>query len=165
MKDSHTVYIAVGTNLGDKYKNIETAYKLIQSLVGNIISKSHIYCSEPWGFSSNDDFLNSVIEIHTKLSPLELLNKLQHIENKMGRKQKTSKLYESRIIDLDILSYDDLVINSKELTLPHPYIEKRNFVYIPLREICPNWVNPITSLRLDDIKKDLNIKKYPKKNI
>ena len=163
MKQLHKVYIAVGTNLGDKYQNIYDAYKLIQNQIGNITSKSHIYITKPWGFNSTSDFYNSVIEVYTYKTPKDLLTALKHIENKMGRKPKMGNQYESRVIDLDILSFEDIIINSEELTIPHPHIEKRNFVYYPFLDVCLNWINPKTKVYLKTINKDENIKKFTKK--
>jgi 2-amino-4-hydroxy-6-hydroxymethyldihydropteridine diphosphokinase len=159
MKQLHKVYIGVGTNLGDKYKNIYNAYLLVQAKIGNITSKSSIYISEPWGFETTETFLNSVIEVYTYLSPIDLLMALKKIEKEIGRKKKISKQYESRIIDLDILLYDQLVMETEELTIPHLFIQQRNFVYIPLLEINKKIVNPktkkplITQVKFEKLKK------------
>jgi 2-amino-4-hydroxy-6-hydroxymethyldihydropteridine diphosphokinase len=163
MKQLHKVYIGVGTNLGDKYQNIYNAYKHIQTKIGNITSKSSIYVSEPWGFESTEIFLNSVIEIYTDLSPTDLLNKLKKIEIEVGRKKKKSNQYESRIIDLDIILYNNLVMKTEELTIPHPFFEQRDFVYIPLIEINKKIVNPKTKKQLLSQVKFTKLKKFFKK--
>jgi len=160
MKQLHKVYIGVGSNLGDKYQNIYLAYRLIQSKIGNITSKSSIYISEPWGFESDELFLNSVIEIHSKLQPLELLNQLKQIEKELGRKKKQSDTYESRLIDLDILFYDKLILKNDQLTIPHPHVEKRSFVYMPLLEIQPNFIQTQTKSKLKNTVKIEKLKKF-----
>ncbi len=164
MTQLHKVYIGVGTNLGDKYQNICMAYQQILKLVGNITSKSSIYVSEPWGFESTEMFLNSVIEIYTSLTPHQLLKELKTIEKNIGRTRKTSTQYQSRIIDLDVLLYDDLIINKDNLTIPHPHFTKRNFVYIPLLEINKNIINPLNLKKVIDEVKIEKLEKFFKKN-
>ncbi len=164
MPQLHKVYIGVGTNLGDKYNNIYLAYQQIQKLVGNITSKSSIYISEPWGFKATELFFNTVIEVYTQLSPKQLLNTLKNIEKKMGRKEKTSTEYQSRIIDLDILFFDDMTINNKHLTIPHPHFKQRDFVYMPLLEIDENIINPITNKKVRFEVKQKKMEKFFKKN-
>ncbi len=164
MTQLHKVYIGVGTNLGDKYQNIYLAYQQIQKLVGNITSKSSIYVSEPWGFESTELFFNTVIEVHTQLLPEQLLDTLKYIEKKLGRKEKTSTEYQSRIIDLDIIFYDDLIINNKHLTIPHPYFKQRDFVYMPLLEIDENIINPITNKKVSLEVEQKKLEKFFKKN-
>jgi 2-amino-4-hydroxy-6-hydroxymethyldihydropteridine diphosphokinase len=130
------VYLALGTNLGDKEKNLALAENYIQNEIGNILKSSSIYYSKAEGFKSEFDFLNKVILIETQLNPFELLEKVQQIEKNMGRKEKSeNKVYKDRIIDVDILYYNDLDIKSEKLTIPHPEINERNFVKIPLSEI------------------------------
>ncbi len=160
----HQAYLGLGSNLGDKFSNIQKAYVLIEQKVGEIEKKSAFYVTEPWGFESEDLFVNTVIEIKTQLTPMELLDELKIIEIQLGRKTKSLNGYASRIIDIDILSYNQKVITELFLTIPHPYIEKRNFVYVPFLEICPDWQNPKTGQFLKTINADGNIKKVEKKN-
>lgn len=160
MEELHKVYIGVGTNLGDKYQNIYNAYQQIQSKIGNITTKSSIYISEPWGFEATEQFLNSVIKVYTHLSPNELLVSLKKLEKDIGRKEKTSSQYESRLIDLDIILYDNLVLETEELTIPHPFFEQRSFVYIPLLEINKNIINPKTNKQLISEVKMERLKKF-----
>jgi len=131
----NTVYLSLGSNLGDKKSNLEKAVSLISKEVGKVISVSSFYQSAPCGFESENDFLNAVILIETSLSPFELLAKTQEIEKKMGRKTKTTETYSDRIIDIDILFYDDLIVNTPELKIPHPLWKERDFVKIPLAEL------------------------------
>jgi 2-amino-4-hydroxy-6-hydroxymethyldihydropteridine diphosphokinase len=135
----HTVYLAFGTNLGDKEENITEAYRQVELYVGNIKHRSSIIETEPWGFESENTFLNSVAYVETALTPHQLLRATQHIEKVMGRKQKSNEgIYHDRIIDIDILLYDDISINEPDLVIPHPLMQEREFVMKPLMEIKKN---------------------------
>ena len=129
------VYLGLGTNQGDKYKNIQNAVSAISNDCGNVISESSTYESSPWGFSAEGSFYNSVVLIQTELSPEELLFFCQKIEIELGRKKKTKLGYESRIIDIDILLYDQITLDIEDLKIPHPLIDKRVFVLQPLIEL------------------------------
>ena len=138
----HTVYLSLGTNLGDKKHNLVSAIKEIERRIGPVRAQSAFLTTEPWGFESENTFLNAAVRVETKLSPNALLRVTQQIEREMGRTQKSSVdpqqskvIYHDRIIDIDILLYDDLHINTKKLTIPHPHMHERNFVLIPLKEI------------------------------
>lgn len=139
----HQVYLGLGTNLGDKEANLKAAIEEIRKRVGEIASLSAFYASEPWGFESEHSFLNAVCCVISTLSPLEILSISQDIERNLGRKTKSvGGIYSDRTIDIDILLYDDLQIQTPELTIPHPLMWERNFVMIPLREIAPDIVPP-----------------------
>jgi len=131
----HTTYLALGTNLGDKDRNLQIALTKITGNIGTLSAVSSVYVSDPWGYSSENLFLNQAVKVETELSPLELLNAIQEIETQMGRTRKTSARYQDRIIDIDIILYDDLVYQSEELTIPHPLYRQRPFVLKPLEEI------------------------------
>lgn len=120
-----------------------TAAALLAERVGDVLALSGFYETEPWGFRSENTFLNGALQLETSLSPLELLKATQQIEVDMGRTQKSNGVYHDRIIDIDILLYDDLVMQSPELTLPHPLMHQRSFVMEPLAEIAPNVVHPV----------------------
>jgi len=136
-----TLYLSLGTNLGDRRSNLETALTLIGRKIGTVQARSGIIETEPWGFDSTNRFLNMVAKVQTGLHPLDVLHTAQEIEKQMGRTVKTSDgKYEDRIIDIDILLYDDLVMKTDELTIPHPLMHKRSFVMQPLAEIAPNLV-------------------------
>lgn len=139
-----TAYLALGTNLGDKVLNLNEAINRISKRIGRVVSQSAFYASEPWGFDSVNSFVNAVICIETELEPLDILSKTQDIEKDLGRSTKSvNKAYSDRIIDIDILIVDDLVLENEVLTLPHPHILERDFVYVPLTEIAPNLSHPI----------------------
>ena len=132
----HTVYFSLGSNLGDKKQNLSTAIKLMEEQIGVLVRQSAFLATEPWGFQSDNSFVNAAICMETTLEPLGVLVETQRIEREMGRTIKSvNGEYHDRIIDIDILLYDDLHINTPQLTIPHPLMEQRDFVMIPLREI------------------------------
>ena len=135
----HKVYLGLGTNLGDKEANLKAAIEEIRKRVGEVTSQSAFYASEPWGFESDNSFLNAVCCVSTELTPIEVLHITQEIERELGRSKKSvNGIYSDRMIDIDILLYDDLHIQTPELTIPHPLMRERDFVIIPLREIAPD---------------------------
>lgn len=136
-------YLALGTNIGNKRRNMITAAALLAERVGDVLALSGFYETEPWGFQSENTFLNAALQLDTSLSPLELLKATQEIEIEMGRTQKSNGTYHDRIIDIDILLYDNLVLQTPELTLPHPLMHERLFVMEPLAEIAPNVIHPV----------------------
>ena len=132
----HKVYFSLGSNLGDKEGNIREAICRIGELIGEVDRQSTLLATEPWGFESDNTFVNAAIRCTTSLSPFEILNITQNIERAMGRTLKSvDGQYHDRIIDIDILIYDDLHITTPQLTLPHPLMKERDFVMIPLKEI------------------------------
>lgn len=139
MTDKHTVYFSLGTNLGDKEKNIQEALGKIEEQIGSLVRQSALYVTEPWGFRSDNTFVNACACYKTTLSPLQILALTQEIERKMGRTRKSSDgQYHDRIIDIDILLYDDISLHTDELTIPHPLMQEREFVMKPLSEILPS---------------------------
>ena len=135
-------YLGIGTNLGDRTDNLCRAVDLIDEQAGHEVACSSFIETEPWGFSSDNPFLNAVLKIDTLHTPHELLRITQAIERTMGRTNKSiNGNYSDRIIDIDILLYEDVVVNDAELTIPHPLIWKRSFVYEPLLEIAPHLKN------------------------
>ena len=136
-------YLALGTNIGNKRRNMITAAALLAERVGDVLALSGFYETEPWGFQSENTFLNAALQLDTSLSPLERLKATQEIEIEMGRTQKSNGAYHDRIIDIDILLYDNLVLQTPELTLPHPLMHERLFVMEPLAEIAPNVIHPV----------------------
>ena len=132
----HKVYFSLGSNLGDKAGNIREAINRIGELIGEVDRQSTLLITEPWGFESDNSFVNAAVRCITTLSPFEILHLTQDIERAMGRTVKSSDgQYHDRIIDIDILMYDDIHITTPELTLPHPLMTERDFVMIPLSEI------------------------------
>ena len=138
-----TVYLALGTNLGDRHLNLQQARTLIAEKIGNFSAISSIYETEPWGFKSKNKFLNQVVAVETDLNPFDILSRTQEIEQQIGRKEKTIHSYRDRLIDIDLILYGDTVLNTEELQLPHPLFHKRRFVLEPLNEIAPELVHPV----------------------
>ena len=147
------VFLALGTNLGNRKQNMETAIENIEKQIGTIIAQSAFYSSEPFGFESDNLFLNSVVEVSTSLLPSELLTKTQLIEKQMGRTSKSDGAgYSDRIIDIDILLYNKEVIDNKpKLIVPHPEMQNRDFVLKPLAEIAPSFVHPVLNKTISEL--------------
>lgn len=134
----------MGGNLGDTVLYFQDAESLIQKLIGEIICTSSVYKSPSLGFVSNNTFMNKVIELHTQQTPSELHIVTQDIERRIGRTNNTTTNYIDRIIDLDILYYNNQIINDPQLTIPHPRMHERNFVLIPLNECWPELKHPVS---------------------
>ena len=135
-----TVFLSLGTNIGDRLHNLKKVYFLIEMEEKiNIISKSKIYETSPVENLNQEYFLNQIIKIDTDIEPLQLLNLIKSIENKMGR-IALKKKYMPRIIDIDILAYDKLIFNSNKLSIPHPKIKSRKFILKPWSDIDPNYI-------------------------
>jgi len=134
----HTVYLGLGSNIGNRKRMIAQAIENINKQVGVVVRQSALYETKPWGFESPNDFINAAICCETELAPRALMRKLQSIEQQMGRVGKTiGEQYQDRVIDIDILLYDDIKVNEPDLKIPHPYMREREFVMIPLKEILP----------------------------
>lgn len=132
----HRVYLSLGSNLGNRKRNIREALEKIGELIGDVERQSALYETKPWGYSSPNDFINACACVFTPLAPRQLLEATQKVEQEMGRKLKSvNGEYHDRIIDIDILLYDDLHIDQPDLKIPHPLMEERDFVMVPLREI------------------------------
>lgn len=137
---THKLYLGLGSNLGDREANIRRALTLIDERLGSVYRVSSFIETEPVGFCSNHRFINAVCLVHTIMSPISCLRETQKIEQELGRIQKSictdgTLQHFDRTIDIDLLIYEDLIINTPELTLPHPRMKERDFVMIPLKEI------------------------------
>lgn len=133
-----TLYLSLGTNLGNRSENLSRAMELIASEVGTVAASSDIIETEPWGFESGNAFLNMVAKVETDLEPLDALHVTQDIERRLGRSEKTAGgQYHDRLIDIDLLMYDNITMSTPELTIPHPLMRKRRFVMEPLAQIAP----------------------------
>lgn len=147
-----TVYLGLGTNLGNKEANLRTAIYKLQERIGKQVSLSSFYETAPWGFESDHSFLNAAIGLETSLSPIEILHITQEIEKELGRTKKSvNSSYSDRLIDIDILLYDTLVLQTPELTIPHPLMTERDFVMKPLIEIAGNVIHPIRQKTLSEL--------------
>lgn len=139
---------------------MKKALQALKKLPLKIIKISKIYETKPWGFKSSNLFLNLILFGETPLSPWALIFEIKKIEAKMGRKIKKEKLYEDRIIDIDIIFYEDLIINSESLTIPHPHMHERDFVIIPSFEVVPFWIHPIFKKSIAELYKELKLAEY-----
>lgn len=130
------IYLSLGTNLGDRHANLQRAIDEIDRRIGPVRAQSAFFETEPWGFTSPNAFLNAAVKVETDMPPIDLLYATQQIELDMGRTVKSADgVYHDRIIDIDILLYGDLHVETPELTIPHPHMYERDFVMIPLRQI------------------------------
>ncbi|WP_035841964.1 2-amino-4-hydroxy-6-hydroxymethyldihydropteridine diphosphokinase [Crocinitomix catalasitica] len=149
------VYLSLGSNLGDKSKNLELAYRQLRSDVGTIVKISKIIETEPWGYESDELFFNVVIEMNTTLSLVHLFKKIKEIEQRLGRSEKISSAYEDRIIDIDIIDYNSERWIDDDLIVPHAKMHLRLFVLIPLFELNANWQHPALNLSINEMKAKL----------
>ncbi|MFC2080722.1 2-amino-4-hydroxy-6-hydroxymethyldihydropteridine diphosphokinase [Bacteroidota bacterium] len=138
----YTLVLSTGSNLGNRQENLENASELIRGILGHIRQYSAIYESSAWGYFSENIFYNQCLEVQTELSPEECLQQILAIEMRMGRKRR-GKAYNDRIIDIDILFYDDLVMDQDQLKIPHGRLQERKFVLLPLAEILPEFQHPV----------------------
>ncbi len=137
--DGGSLYLSLGSNLGDREDMLRRAITLIEERVGAVQRVSSFIETEPWGFESEHPFLNAAVMVRTTLSPIECLDATQQIERELGRKKKSKDgIYHDRPIDIDLLLYGDLKLSTPRLTIPHPHMYERDFVMIPLREIMPS---------------------------
>ena len=145
----HTAYLALGSNLGDKEANLRRALELLQQRGVEVVKTSSFICTEPYGVTDQPQFLNGVCEVRTSLEPLELLQTLLEIDQEMGRVRL--RHWGERNIDLDLLLYEDVVLDTPELILPHPDMQNRDFVLLPLAEIAPELVHPILQKSIEEL--------------
>ncbi len=148
------VFISLGTNLGNREQNLRDAVAALEGL-GRVVSQSPLYATEPWGFVSDNGFLNMVVAIESELLPMELLVETQRIERELGREKKSDGMgYSDRLIDIDLLDCGGAVVDSDQLQLPHPRLHLRNFVLYPLCDIAPDWRHPLLDQTSVELKQN-----------
>jgi 2-amino-4-hydroxy-6-hydroxymethyldihydropteridine diphosphokinase len=156
--------LLLGSNLNDREQCIRDAAGHIDREIGHITRQSSLYETDPWGFTSEQAFLNQVLVCQTVLSPMELLHAIKRIESGMGRVRNGSKTYTSRTIDIDILFYEKTLVDSPELTVPHPRLHERNFTLVPLQEIMPGFIHPLLKKSIQELLQacpdQLAVKRY-----
>lgn len=151
------VFISLGTNLGEKEQNLRLAIQKIEERIGKVVSLSAFYATAPWGFTSENTFLNAALCVETSLLPLEVLKITQEIEREMGRAHKSvNGIYSDRLIDIDLLlcfAFDgsSILLDTPELKLPHPLMQERRFVMEPLAEIAPNMIHPVLGKTMKEL--------------
>lgn len=157
------VFLGLGSNLGDRAENLRETKIRIEESIGSVVSASSVYETEPWGFVSDLDFLNIVLCVETDLSPSGLLGRILMIESQMGRIRRESQ-FSSRKIDIDILLYNNEIINEEALNIPHLRMHERKFVMIPLAEIAPDLIHPVLNKSIESLlkscKDDNKVRKY-----
>lgn len=143
------VHIGIGSNLGNRQNNCLAAIRRLQQHGVSLLKQSSLIETEPWGVTDQPKFMNMAIEARTDLSPLQLLDLLKTIEKDMGRKDTVK--WGPRVIDLDILFYEDRIIDSADLKIPHPHLQKRDFVLVPLMEIAPEKIHPVLKKKISHL--------------
>ena len=151
------VYLSLGSNLGDRVGYLQQATSLLSAVSDiKIVATSSFYESEPWQMNSENWFVNAIVQISTSLTPDELLKECQRIEAQLGRKRDlNSKNYIDRTIDIDILFYDDKIINTPNLTIPHRFFHKRAFLMVPMLEIAQDFVHPLFQKTIETLYDEL----------
>jgi 2-amino-4-hydroxy-6-hydroxymethyldihydropteridine diphosphokinase len=144
------VFLGIGTNLGNREGNLKQAIAGIEEEIGPVLKTSSVYETEPWGFQAKDDFLNMVVKAETRLTPSGILGRILMIESMSGR-ERSQKRYSSRLIDIDILLYDDIIIDEESLKIPHPLLHVRKFVLVPLCEIASELIHPVFKKSVADL--------------
>ena len=147
--ESMIAYFSLGSNLGNRDEYLDHAIRLISERIGQIVKKSSVYETDPWGFNADVPFLNRVVEAETELTPEELIREILGIEQELGRVRGDG--YTSRTIDIDILFYGDQVVSTSDLKIPHPSIQDRRFVLVPLCEIAGRFIHPVLDTSISDL--------------
>jgi 2-amino-4-hydroxy-6-hydroxymethyldihydropteridine diphosphokinase len=154
------LYLALGTNLGDRFANLQAAIAALPPAV-RVLAQSPVYETPPWGLTAQPAFLNMVLKGRTALAPVDLLKRLKHLENELGRLPAVR--WGPRRIDMDILFYDDLILDTPELTIPHPHLHERAFVLVLLADLAPDLVHPVLGVPISQLRSAVDaagVKRY-----
>jgi len=151
---NHLIYLALGTNLGDRSANLHAALAALSSDV-KVIAESKVYETPPWGVENQPAFLNMAVKCETTLEPESLLKRIKQLEVRLGREQTFH--WGPRLIDLDILFYDDLILKTESLTIPHPHLHERAFVLVPLAEIAPDFIHPVLKKTIKELLMSVDV--------
>jgi len=150
MKSQHQITLSIGSNQGNRLANIESCIALIHQEVGTVIRVSRLYETPAWGFES-DAFYNCALVLHSTSSAQKILNQVLKIEKHLGRIRSNQKGYQSRLIDVDLITYDDEIIESEKLEVPHPLMQNRNFVLLPMRDLKLDWRHPVYQKTISEL--------------
>lgn len=160
--DMNIVYLLTGSNLANRLQHLQKAIQLIEANIGQVLEQSAIYETDPWGKEDQPSFLNQVLAIKTGLSPQEILKKIHVIEYFIGRRR--NQKWDKRVIDIDILFYNNVIIQESNLIIPHPLLTERRFALVPLAELIPNFIHPIfqqtISTLLENCTDNLSVHQY-----
>ncbi|MDA3820471.1 MAG: 2-amino-4-hydroxy-6-hydroxymethyldihydropteridine diphosphokinase [Candidatus Delongbacteria bacterium] len=150
------IYLSIGGNLEDRLKNIGLSQQAISDKIGHILDFSPIYETEPWGFKHERHFYNQVLRVQSDLAPEQVLKRCLYIEKSLGRERNASKNknYAGRTMDIDIIFYDDFIIDKPALQIPHPDFKNRLFVLIPLNDIAPDFIDPGSGKSIETLKEN-----------
>ena len=151
-KRNKTVVLSLGGNIGDVNQAFKDTIKLLKQELGLLELSSSIYRTKAWGVENQPDFLNQVILMQTSFSPMEVLNSCLAIEKQLGRMRVVGEKWQERVVDIDVLFYEDITIDSAKLKIPHPYLHERNFVLFPLVEIIPEYTHPLLNKTMVELK-------------
>lgn len=152
----HELILSLGSNLGERKAYLERAVVLINEKVGRVVACSSFLETEPWGFQSDHKFLNLALIVATHLRVEEVLSVTQSIEKELGRTLKSIDGYADRVIDIDLLFYDNDIVRTEDLTLPHPFLHQRDFVLKPLMELSPNKLHPLLGKTIQELFSELS---------
>lgn len=150
MKSQHQITLSIGSNQGDRLANITSCIALIHQEVGTVIRVSRLYETPAWGFES-DAFYNCALVLHSNSSAQKILNQVLKIEKQLGRIRSNQEGYQSRIIDIDLITYDDEIIESEKLQIPHPQMQNRNFVLLPMQDLKLDWRHPFSQKSISEL--------------
>lgn len=150
MKSQHQVILSIGSNLGNRLENIERSLELIHQEVGTIIKISRLYETPAWGFES-DAFYNCALVLHTFSSAQKVLSQVLKIEKRLGRLRNKVQEYQSRTIDIDLIAFDSVIIDTEKLQIPHPLMQNRNFVLLPIQDLNLDWKHPILQKNIAEL--------------
>ncbi len=145
----NTVFLITGGNIGERKENLQRASNLVSERIGTIEKCSAVYETEPWGNIDQPSFYNQVLVVKTNMTAQEVLDSILKIEEEMGRKRTVKNA--ARIIDIDILFFNDEIVNEQNLTIPHPHIRERRFVLLPLKEVSPEMIHPVFKKSIIDL--------------
>ncbi len=148
------IYLSIGGNLGDRLKNISLCQKAIEAQIGHIVTFSPVYETDPWGFEHERSFYNQVLLVQSNLLPEQVMQKCLKIEQSLGRKRHNTMEYAGRIMDIDIVFYDDQIIEGSDLIVPHPRFKDRLFVLVPLTDIAPDFIDPQSGKSIETLKEN-----------